>query len=66
MLAVVRVLEALRVSQPTVGGPLDLFRIVPGGARRLDDDESDGLREQVDRWEEAEQRALDALFDGDP
>lgn len=66
LLAVVRVLEALRVSQPNVGGPLDLFRIAPDGARRLEDDEIDQFREQVHRWEEAEQRALDELFDGDP
>lgn len=66
MLAVVRVLDALRTSQPMVGGPLNVARITPEGVHHLDVDEIDDLREHVRRWEEADQRALDALFAGDP
>jgi proteasome beta subunit len=66
VLAVVRVLEALRISQPMVGGPLNLVRITPDGAEFLDEDTIEGAREQVDRWEREDQRTLDRLFDGDP
>ncbi len=66
VLAVVRVLDALAVSQPMVGGPLSIARITPDGADHLDDDRIDAVREHVIRWEEADQAALDSLFDGDP
>jgi proteasome beta subunit len=66
VLAMVRVLDALTVSQPMVGGPLNLFRITEDGARALDDDEIDEVRADVERWEQADQETLDALFDGDP
>jgi proteasome beta subunit len=66
VMAVVRVLDALAVSQPMVGGPLNLARITPDGARHLDDDAIEEVRTHVRRWEEADQRALDSLFDGDP
>ncbi len=51
MIAVVRVLDALATGQPTVGGPLNLFRITEDGARSLDDDEIDEVRGHVERWE---------------
>jgi proteasome beta subunit len=66
VMAVVRVLDALAVSQPMVGGPLNIARITAEGARHLDDDAIDEVRTHVRRWEEADQRALDSLFDGDP
>jgi proteasome beta subunit len=66
VMAVVRVLDALAVSQPMVGGPLNLVRITEEGARHLDEDEIEEVRGHVRRWEEADQRALDSLFDGDP
>ena len=66
VLAMVRVLDALAISQPMVGGPLNLFRITEEGARSLDDDEIDEVRGHVARWEQADQDTLDHLFDGDP
>jgi proteasome beta subunit len=66
VLAVVRVLDSLRVSQPSVGGPLNVIRMTPDDKHVLDDDGVEEVREDVARWEDAEQRALDSLFDGDP
>jgi proteasome beta subunit len=66
ILAVVRTLEALRISQPMVGGPLNLVRLTADGAEFLDDDAIEEAREQVARWEQEDQRTLDRLFDGDP
>jgi proteasome beta subunit len=66
VLAVVRVLDALKTSQPMVGGPLNLVRITKEGAHHLDDDEVEEVRGHVTRWEEADLRTLDSLFDGDP
>lgn len=66
VLAVVRVLDALAVSQPMVGGPLNICRITADRARHLDGDEVERVRRHVGRWEEADQATLDGLFDGDP
>ncbi|WP_052666890.1 proteasome protein [Nitriliruptor alkaliphilus] len=66
VLVVVRVLDALAVSQPQVGGPLSIVRMTPDGASRLDEERIATVREHVERWEAADQRALDGLFDGDP
>jgi len=66
VLAVVRVLDALSVSQPQVGGPLSVVRITSEGADHLDEERIEEVRRHVSRWEEAEQLALDGLFDGDP
>lgn len=63
LLAALRVLDALAVSSPSVGGPMDLCRITRDGAHHLDPDEVDGVRAQVDRWLKLEQRLLDELFD---
>jgi proteasome beta subunit len=64
VVAMVRVIDALAVSQPMVGGPLNVCRITPEGAEHLDDDRIDAVREDVKRWKDAEQEALDSLFDG--
>jgi len=66
VLAVVRVLDALAISQPQVGGPLNVSRITPEGARLLEDDEVADVRRHVERWEDADRTTLDNLFDGDP
>jgi proteasome beta subunit len=63
VMAVVRVLEALRISQPTVGGPINLVRITPEAAHFLDEDEVEEALDDVRRWEEADRRALDGLFE---
>lgn len=65
VLAVVRVLDALAVSQPQVGGPINVSRITPDGARLLEDDDVEKVRKHVKRWEEADRQSLDSVFDGD-
>jgi proteasome beta subunit len=63
VVAMVRVIDALAVSQPMVGGPLNVCRITPEGAEHLDDDQIDAVREDVQRWKDAEEEALSSLFD---
>jgi 20S proteasome alpha/beta subunit len=60
--AAVRVLDALSIVAPNVGGPLDVCSVTSGGAHHFDDKEIEGLREHVERWTELEHRALDDLF----
>lgn len=62
-IAMVRVIDALRVSQPMVGGPINLASLTADGARFADEDEIEEYRERVAQWEEAEQKALDSLLD---
>jgi proteasome beta subunit len=63
VVAVVRVLDALELTSPSVGDPISVARIVPDGAHHLDGDEIEQARERVARWGELEQDALDRLFD---
>lgn len=63
LVAALRVLDALDVSSPSVGGPMDLCRITSDGAHHLDTEEVDGIRAQVGRWLSIEESALDELFD---
>ena len=63
VVAALRVLDALDTSSPSVGGPMDICRITPEGAKHLDEDEVAHVRERVQRWIRLEQRALDELFD---
>lgn len=62
VVAAVRVLDALRVTSPSVGGPIDVCRVTEEGTDHLDDDEIAGMREHVERWTELEQGVLDSLF----
>jgi proteasome beta subunit len=63
VLAALRTLDALDVSSPSVGGPMNLCRMTPEGAHHLDEKEIEQARERVRRWVDLEQRALDELFD---
>ena len=63
VVAALRVLDALDATSPSVGAPMDICRISPDGARHLSPDEVEGVRNQVSRWVELENRALDELFD---
>ena len=63
VVAALRVLDALDASSPSVGGPMDICRITADGADHLSPKEVEDVREQVRRWVELEQRALDELFD---
>ena len=62
VVAVLRVLDALDRTSPSVGGPMNVCRITPDGAHHLDEKEIEQARERVRRWVELEQRALDELF----
>ncbi|VEG43856.1 20S proteasome subunit alpha or beta [Mycolicibacterium flavescens] len=62
LVAALRVLDALDATSPSVGGPMDLCRITPDGARHLDEEAVAEVRDNVHRWTELEQRALDDLF----
>lgn len=62
VVAVLRVLDALDTSSPSIGGPMDICRMTPEGAHHLDEDEIAAVRERVQRWVELERRALDELF----
>jgi proteasome beta subunit len=64
VLAVVRVLDALKTSQPMVGGPLNIVRITSEGAHHLDDDEVEEVRSHVTRWQEADMETLDSILPG--
>jgi 20S proteasome alpha/beta subunit len=61
VLAAVRVLDALRMTSPSVGGPVDVYRMTPDGARGLDLTEIERVRERVRRWEDLEEKLLDEL-----
>ncbi len=63
VVAAVRVLDALTVTSPSVGWPIDVCRITEDdGAHHLGDDEIDDVRTHVHRWRDLEQKALDDLF----
>ncbi len=62
VVAAVRVLDALRTTSPSVGGPVDVYRMTPDGARSLDPADIERVRERVRRWEDLEEKVLDELF----
>lgn len=53
VLAIVRVIEALKLTSPSVGGPIDVARITPEGAHHLSEDEIAEVEQEVERWEGA-------------
>ncbi|MBO6717293.1 MAG: proteasome protein [Rhizobiaceae bacterium] len=61
--AVLRVLQALDLTSPSVGEPFSLCRIDKDGAHHLSDEDIEQVREDVRRWEEAEKAAIDDIFD---
>jgi proteasome beta subunit len=63
VIALIRVLDALDRTSPSIGGPMNLCRMTPEGAHHLDEKEVEQARERVRRWVELEQRALDGLFE---
>jgi 20S proteasome alpha/beta subunit len=63
VLAVVRVLDALAVTSPSVGGPIDVCVLGPDGARALEESEVDDTRAVVERWVDHEEEVLDSLLD---
>jgi proteasome beta subunit len=62
VVAVVRILDTLRVTSPSIGGPIDLYRITAEQADALSDKEVARVRKQVQHWSDLESKALDELF----
>lgn len=60
----VRVLDALAVTSPKVGGFFSVCRITPDDAEHLSDDDIEEVRRLVGRWQQSEKDLLDRLFDG--
>jgi proteasome beta subunit len=65
VVGIVRVLDALRTTNPSVGLEIDVAVITADGARHLSEDEITTARSDVERWRDAEKQALDGLFPGD-
>jgi proteasome beta subunit len=63
VIAVLRVLEALELTSPSVGDPFSVARITPEGVERLDEDQLERAHKDLQRWEQLEHEALDGLFD---
>jgi proteasome beta subunit len=63
VIAVLRVLEALELTSPSVGDPFSVAKITPEGAEHLDEDQLEQARKDLQRWEQLEQEAMDGLFD---
>jgi 20S proteasome alpha/beta subunit len=61
--AVLRVLQALDLTSPSVGEPFSLCRIDAQGAHHLSDEEIDEVSDVVRRWEDAEQAVIADIFD---
>jgi 20S proteasome alpha/beta subunit len=61
VVAAVRVLDALRVSSPSIGGPVDVCRLTADHADMLSDEEITSVRDRVRRWTDLETKALDRL-----
>ena len=64
VVAVVRILDTLGITSPSIGGPKDVYRITAEGAASLSDKDIGRVRKQVERWSDLESKALDELFDG--
>lgn len=61
--AVLRVLQALDLTSPSVGEPFSLCRIDADGAHHLSDEDIEQVNDDVRRWEDAEQGVIADIFD---
>ena len=61
--AVLRVLQALDLTSPSVGDTFSLCRIDADGAHHLSDEDIEQVSEDVRRWEDAEQTVIADIFD---
>ena len=64
VVAAVRILDTLRMTSPSIGGPVDIYRITADEAAALSEKDIDRARKQAQRWSELESKALDELFAG--
>jgi proteasome beta subunit len=62
VVAAVRVLDTLDATSPSIGGPIDVYRLTADGAEPLSEKDIDRVRTQVQRWTDLEGKALDKLF----
>lgn len=60
--AALRVLDALSVTAPSIGGPMAVCRVTPDGSDHLDEGEIDEMRDRIERWRADEQRVFAELF----
>jgi proteasome beta subunit len=65
VVGIVRVLDALRTTNPSVGLEIDVAHITDRGARHLSEREIATARKDVQRWRDGELKVLDELFPGD-
>ncbi|MET7468421.1 proteasome protein [Micromonospora sp. NPDC005686] len=63
VVGMVRVLEALERTSPSVGRPFSVACIREEGAHHLDEKEIAKALKDAERWRDLEQKALDGLFD---
>jgi proteasome beta subunit len=61
VLVAVRVLDALRITSPSVGGPVDVFRLTADGRTALTEDDLERVRGRARHWSELENEVLDRL-----
>ncbi len=64
VLAAVRVLDALRITSPSIGGPVDVYRLTAEDAAALSEAEIERVRKRVKKWEALENEVLDKLSAG--
>lgn len=65
VVGLVRVLDALSVTSPSVGLQIDVATITAEGAHHLSKEEIEAARNDVERWRDGEQKVLDDLFPED-
>ena len=63
VVGIVRVLDALRTTSPSVGLEIDVCRITADGAEHLGEQDIERAREDVARWREREAAVFDELFE---
>ena len=64
VVGLVRVLDALRITSPSIGLEIDVCAITADGAHHLTDREIAQARKDAARWRAMEEKALDRLFPG--
>lgn len=58
LMIAVRVLDAISSTALAVGGPPNVWRVTTAGADRLQDEEIEAVRAEVDAWKQGEREAL--------
>jgi 20S proteasome alpha/beta subunit len=61
VLVAVRVLDTLKITSPSIGGPVDVYRLTAQEAVALTEDDIERVRGRVRHWEELENETLDRL-----